>query len=244
LRLNGWQKYLTRMQFDSLEQGILRKRYQRFLADIELASGELITVHCPNTGAMTGCAEPGSRVWLSRSESKTRKYPHTWELVQTSMGMACIRSVAANKVVGEAFEAGQVSEFKAYPSVRAEVKYGQGSRADFLLEGEPGRVFVEVKSVTLHRNGSVGAFPDAVSARGRKHLQALQAVVDTNTRAVMLFCVFHMGIDSVCVAGDIDPAYRQALLEAQAGGVEIMAWKSDVSPVGIVLSHPVPFSVD
>lgn len=232
------------MQFDALEQGILRKRYKRFLADIELASGEVITVHCPNTGAMTGCAEPGSRVWLSRSESKTRKYPHTWELVQTATGMACIRSVAANKVVGEALEAGQIAEFKAYPCVRSEVKYGQGSRVDFLLEGEHDRVFIEVKSVTLNRKGSVGAFPDAVSTRGQKHLQELQAVVDANTRAVMLFCVFHTGIDSVCVAGDIDPVYRQALLEAQDGGVEIMAWKSDISPAGIVLSHPLPFTVD
>ena len=232
------------MKFDTLQQGILRKRYKRFLADVELPSGEVITVHCPNTGAMTGCAEPGSRVWLSRSESKTRKYPHTWELVETSTGMACIRSVAANQVVAEALEAGEIDDFKTYPSVRAEVKYGQGSRADFLLEGENGRVFIEVKSVTLNRSGGIGAFPDAVSTRGRKHLQDLQASVDANTRAVMFFCVFHMGIDSVCVAGDIDPAYRQALLEALEAGVEIMAWKSDISPAGIVLSHPVPFSVD
>lgn len=232
------------MKFDGLEQGILRRRYKRFLADIELPSGEVITAHCPNTGAMTGCAEPGSRVWFSRSESKTRKYPHTWELVETSNGIACIRSVAANQVVGEALEAGKIIDFAAYPHKRAEVKYGQGSRADFWLKGERGEVFIEVKSVTLNRDSNTGVFPDAVSTRGQKHLQELHGVVGADTRAVMLFCVFHMGIDSVSIAGDIDPAYRRALLAARDGGVEIMAWKSDVSPAGIMLSHAVPFSVD
>lgn len=232
------------MNFPELQEGILLRRYKRFLADIELPDGETITVHCPNTGAMTGCAVPGSRVWLSRSDSKTRKYPHTWELVETEAGMACIRSVLANQVVGEALASDQIPGFEDYPTVRPEVKYGEGSRADFLLEGDTGRVFIEVKSVTLWRDGALGAFPDAVSERGRKHLRELQAVLDKQTRSVMLFCVFHSGIDSVCAAGDIDPAYREALLDAIEAGVEMLAWKADVSPVGVTLSHSLPFSVD
>lgn len=220
------------------------RRYKRFLADVELPGGERITVHCPNTGAMTGCAEPGCRVWLSRSDSKTRKYPHTWELVETSSGMACIRSVAANQVVREAFEAGRIPGFENFPRLHSEVKYGQGSRADLLLEGDTGRAFIEVKSVTLYRKSGVGAFPDAVSERGRKHLRELQAIKSEHTRAVMFFCVFHSGIESVCAAGDIDPAYRLALVEAIAAGVEVLAWKSDLSPTGIKLSHPLHFSVD
>lgn len=232
------------MNFQELQEGILLRRYKRFLADIELPSGETITVHCPNTGAMTGCAIPGSRVWLSRSDSKTRKYPHTWELVETETGMACIRSVLANQVVGEALASGQIPGFENYPTVRSEVKYGEGSRADFLLEGDADRVFIEVKSVTLSRDDAVGAFPDAVSERGRKHLRELQSVLDKQTRSIMFYCIFHAGIESVCAAGDIDPAYRQALLEAIEAGVEVLAWKANVSLAGVALSHSLPFSVD
>lgn len=193
---------------------------------------------------MTGCAVPGSRVWLSRSESKTRKYPHTWELVETRQGLACIRSVLANQVVKEALTAGLIPGFEDYPTVRSEVKYADNSRADFMLEGDARRLYIEVKSVTLCRDFGVGAFPDAASERGRKHLSALRDVLDSHTRSVMLFCVFHSGIESVCAAGDIDPAYREALLEAIAAGVEVLAWKAEVSTAGIVLSHSLPFSVD
>ena len=232
------------MDLGELTEARLLRRYKRFLADVELPGGEEITVHCPNTGAMTGCAEPGSRVWLSHSKVKTRKYPHTWELVETSSGMACIHSAKANKVVREAFELGLIRGFEAYPEIRSEVKYGENSRVDLLLEGEGGRVFVEVKSVTLARAGGWGVFPDAVSERGRKHLRELQAIRDDKTRAVMFFCALHEGIETVCSAGDIDPRYRQALIEAMAAGVEVLSWGANITPRAIELSQPLPFSVD
>ena len=232
------------MEFDNLIKGCLLRRYKRFLADVELPDGQIITAHCPNTGAMTGCAEPGSKVWLSTSTVKTRKYPHTWELVETVSGLACIHSAKANQVVREAFAAGLISGFEGYPDIRSEVKYGQASRADLLLQGPKGRVFVEVKSVTLCRPGGVGAFPDAVSERGRKHLRELQSVLDDETRAVLFFCVFHSGIDSVCAAGDIDPRYRDALAEAMAAGVQVLAWRADISTTGIELSRQLPFALD
>jgi sugar fermentation stimulation protein A len=232
------------MQFDGLIQGRLLRRYKRFLADVEMPGGQVITAHCPNTGAMTGCAEPGSRVWLSSSTVKTRKYPHTWELVETSRGMACIHSARANQVVREAFAARLVPGFEGYTGLSAEVKYGQGSRADLLLQGLPGRVFVEVKSVTLCRGDGRGAFPDAVSERGRKHLRELQAVLAPDTRALLFFCVFHEGIDAVSAAGDIDPAYRDALAGALAAGVEVLAWGTDISTAGIRLARVLPFSLD
>ena len=225
-------------------KGCLLRRYKRFLADVELPDGQIITAHCPNTGAMTGCAEPGSKVWLSTSTVKTRKYPHTWELVETVSGLACIHSAKANQVVREAFAAGLISGFEGYPDIRSEVKYGQGSRADLLLQGPEGRVFVEVKSVTLCRPGGVGAFPDAVSERGRKHLRELQSVLDNETEAVLFFCVFHSGINSVCAAGDIDPRYREALAEAMAAGVQVLAWRADISTTGIELSRQLPFALD
>ena len=232
------------MQFEGLIEGRLLRRYKRFLADVELPGGEQITVHCPNTGAMTGCAEPGNRVWLSTSDSKTRKYPQTWELVQTPTGMACVHSARANQVVREAFAAGSIAGFEDFPDIRSEVKYGQGSRADLLLQGASGRVFVEVKSVTLCLDGGQGVFPDAVSERGRKHLQELQAILDANTRAVLFFCVFHQGIDRVSAAGEIDPRYRDALEQAMAAGVEVLAWRATIAPGGIELQQALPFTLD
>jgi len=233
------------MHFDKLQEGRLVRRYQRFLADVELPGGEVITVHCPNTGAMTGCAEPGSAVWLSHSDSKTRKYPYTWELVETTAGIACVHSAAANPVVREAFEAGLVPGFDHYPDIRSEVKYGEGSRIDLVLSGAAGRVFVEVKSVTLCRAGGIGVFPDAVSDRGRKHLEELARIAgERRSRAVMFFCAFHTGIEHVSVAGDIDPRYRAALIDARAAGVEVLAWRSRVDPNGLELTRPVPFTID
>ena len=232
------------MQFEGLVRGRLLRRYKRFLADVEMPGGEVITVHCPNTGAMTGCAQPGAPVWLSHSPVKTRKYPHTWELVETASGLACIHSARANQVVREAFEAGRIAGFEGYGEVHTEVKYGQGSRADLLLRGAPGRVYVEVKSVTLCRAGGQGAFPDAVSERGRKHLRELQSVLAGDTRALLFFCVFHTGIRAVCAAGDIDPRYRDALAEAMAAGIEVRAWAADIDTAGISLAGELPFSLD
>jgi len=232
------------VNFDNLVTGTLQRRYQRFLADVQLEDGRVITAHCPNTGAMTGCAEPGARVWLSTSKVKTRKYPHTWELVETPGGMACVHSALANRVSREAFAGGQVPGFESYGDIRNEVKYGQGSRADLLLEGPGGRVFVEVKSVTLCRDGGQGVFPDAVSERGRKHLRELQSVLGGDTRALLFFCVFHNSINRVSAAGDIDPAYREALAEAMATGVEVLAWRSAVTSRGITPAGALPFTLD
>lgn len=233
------------MQFKPLVSGRLLRRYQRFLADVELPGGEVITVHCPNTGAMTGCMPEGAPVWLSHSTAATRKYPYTWELVDTGRGLACIHSALANKVVREGFERGGVPGFEDWPQLRSEVKYGVNSRADLMLEGPGGRVFIEVKCVTLCRDeAGRGAFPDAVSERGRKHIRELQAVRDDATRALLLFCVFHTGVRRVSAAADIDPRYRDALAEAMDEGLEVMAVGTDISPREIKLAQPLPFSLD
>ena len=232
------------VNFEGLVEGTLVRRYKRFLADVELPGGEVITAHCPNTGAMTGCAEPGWRVWLSRSSSSRRKYPLTWELVETDKGMACIHSARANAVVREAFTAGLIPGFEESRDLRSEVKYGEGSRADLVLASDAGQVFVEIKSVTLCRENGIGVFPDAVSDRARRHVRELQAVRQETTRALLFFCVFHEGIRHVSAAGDIDPGYRQALSEAIAEGLEVYAWRASVSTGGIELSQPLPFTLD
>ena len=230
------------MDFDRpLIAATLLKRYKRFLADVRLEDGSLLTVHCPNTGAMTGCAEPERPVWLSVSDSKTRKYPHTWELVDTGQGMACIHSARANGVVAEAVEAGVIPALANYPELKREVKVAEGSRADLVLSGEGPRCIVEIKSVTLLQEAGVGVFPDAVSERARKHLAELQALVERGERAVIFFCVFHEGITEVRPARDIDPRYCQALESALDAGVEAMAWRAAISPEGIQLQCELPF---
>jgi sugar fermentation stimulation protein A len=232
------------MDFPSpLQRGTLLRRYKRFLADVQMDSGETLTAHCPNTGAMTGCAEPGRPVWLSRSDTKTRKYPHTWELVETVSGMACVHSARANKVVMEAIQEGRIEQLAGYPELRSEVKYGRGSRADLLLSDEERRCYVEVKSVTLCQEGGVGAFPDAVSTRAVKHLQELQTVVESGDRAVIFFCVFHTGIKQVRAAAEIDPDYARALAEALAAGVEAIAWGADIGLQQIRLQEALPVLV-
>tara|TARA_R110002110_G_scaffold362241_1_gene571971 strand:- start:27439 stop:28149 length:711 start_codon:yes stop_codon:yes gene_type:complete len=232
------------MELGTLTRGRLLRRYKRFLADVELDDGQVITAHCPNTGAMTGCAEPGFPVWLAHSESKTRKYPFTWELVETPKGLACIHSVKANKVVGEALAAQKIPGLEGCTEIRTEVKYGSGSRVDFVLAGCDERIFIEVKCVTLCREEGQGVFPDAVSDRGRKHLLELSSMLQPGTRAMLLFCVFHNGIQRVSAAGDIDPRYRDTLAQVMADGVEVIAWRARVSKHDIQLSGQLPFSLD
>lgn len=230
------------MKFDSLVRGVVHERYKRFLADVTLDSGETLTVHCPNTGAMTGCAEPGSVVWLSKSGDPKRKYAYTWELVETAEGLACIASAKANKVVAEALDHGLIADVADYDLVSKEVKYGDNSRADFMLESsiEGKKLYLEVKSVTLCTGDGLGQFPDAVSIRARKHLATLQNVIDSDVRAMLLYCVFHQGINRVAPALTIDPQYAKALNEAKAAGVEVVAYACDISTQGVVLRSPLP----
>ena len=147
-------------------------------------------------------------------------------------------------MVAEAFEAGVVPGFSPLDALRREVKYGAGSRADLVLVQGGSEIYVEVKSVTLCLESGQGVFPDAVSERGRKHLQELQTLSEAGTRAMMFFCVLHAGISRVSAAGDIDPRYRRALAEAMAAGVEVQAWRADISPRQLRLSEQLPFTLD
>ena len=229
------------VQFPPLVGGTLIRRYKRFLADVELADGSVITAHCPNTGAMTGCAEPGSRVWLSVSDNPKRKYRHGWELVESAGDLACIHSARANSLVVEAIENGVVGELQGYSSLRSEVKYGaENSRIDILLEADSGRCYVEVKSVTLLLDDGLGVFPDAVSARGRKHLRELMNMVEEGDRAVLCFAVLHTGIERVAPADLIDHRYGDTFREALAAGVEVLAYGVDIDIPTMKLKHPLP----
>ncbi|MCP1606886.1 DNA/RNA nuclease SfsA [Pseudomonas citronellolis] len=224
-----------------LEEARLLRRYKRFLADIETAGGEQLTIHCPNTGSMLNCMSEGCRVWFSRSDDPKRKLPGTWELSETPQGrLACVNTGRANRLVEEALLAGSVAELAGFAALRREVAYGmENSRADFRLEFAAGPVFVEVKSVTLGFDATpVAAFPDAVTIRGAKHLRELAALARQGIRAVLLYCVNLSGIDAVRPAEEIDPAYAAALREARDAGVEMLAYGADIDVSEIRLSRP------
>lgn len=221
------------MRFDPpLEEGRLLRRYKRFLADIETSSGELLTIHCPNTGSMLNCMSEGCRVWFSRSNDPKRKLPGTWELGETPHGrLACLNTGRANRLVEEALQAGVIEELSGFTSLKREVRYGEeNSRADFRLDYSSGAVFVEVKSVTLgFADSTTAAFPDAVTARGAKHLRELAALARQGMRAVLVYCVNLNGIEAVRAAEEIDPAYAAGLREARAAGVEVLAYGAEIT---------------
>ncbi len=235
------------MDFEQeLEQGYLIKRYKRFLADVCLPNGDEITIHCPNTGSMKNCCPDGAPVWFSTSDNPKRKYPNTWEIVQSPEGhKIAINSAQANKIVVEALNAGGVSELTGFSELKTEVKYGEeGSRIDILLSDENNVLtYIEVKSLTLLEDDGRGYFPDAVSARGQKHLRELMHMVELGHRAVLLFCVQHTGIQSVSPAWHIDPEYSELVEQAIEAGVEVLAYGCSIDSRAITLNQALPFSV-
>ncbi len=229
------------MKFEApLTEGRLLRRYQRFLADVETADGRVVA-HCPNTGSLLGCQTPGSRVWLSRSPNPARKLAYTWELVEAEGELVGIHTGRSNRLVEEALAAGVVGELEGYRLERREVRYeGSSSRADFLLSGKAGLVYVEVKNVTAAVSGGIALFPDAVSSRGTRHLQEMMQAVRRGHRAVLVFCVQRSDVAEVHPADAIDPTYGRTLREALAAGVEAVAYRARVSPEEIVLVEPIP----
>ena len=224
-----------------LEEGRLIRRYKRFLADIETATGELLTIHCPNTGSMFNCMVEGGSVWFSRSNDPKRKLPGTWEIAETPQGrLACVNTARANQLVEEALNAGVITELNGFTALKREVPYGQEkSRIDFRLDYPGGAAYVEVKSVTLGFDGtSIAAFPDAVTQRGAKHLRELAHLARSGVRAVQLYCVNLSGIDGVRPAEEIDAGYAVALREAKAAGVEVLAYGVQVSAQQICIDRP------
>lgn len=238
-----------------LESATLIKRYKRFLTDIKLPDGSERTIHCANTGAMTGCATPGNTVWYSTSDNAKRKYPNSWEISETDKGhRICVNTARANQLAVEAIENGTIVELLGYNALRTEVKYGsENSRIDILLEdNEKPPCYIEVKSVTLldeqlmstkqeTSTEGQGFFPDAVTTRGQKHLRELTEMVESGNRAVLLFTVLHSGIEKVSAAHHIDAKYSLLLKQAQDAGVEVLCYKAELSSTQIQLKQSVEF---
>lgn len=219
----------------ALSSGRLIRRYKRFLADIELADGTITTIHCPNTGSMRHCGEPGDRIWYSWSDNPKRKYPGTWELVENQQGqLICINTGRANALVAEAISEQCIPSLTGYHHMQREVTYGvERSRADLVLsEGPKPDAYIEVKSVTLLEEGQ-GFFPDAVTQRGQKHLRELIYMRQQGYRAVLIFALLHNGIQDVQAAAHIDADYAQLLTAAKQAGVEVIAVPFAISTTGI-----------
>jgi sugar fermentation stimulation protein A len=230
-----------------LLSGTLIRRYKRFLADVQLANGEIITIHCPNTGSMLHCNQPGSQVWFSDSNNPKRKYRHTWQMVASADGHKIgINTHLANLLVKEALAAGQINQLAGYSDIQTEVPYGQhNSRIDFLLTGlNLPPCYLEVKNVTLRLAPGICAFPDAVTARGSKHLTELMSIKAQGARAVLLFCVQHSDGQQVRPAASIDPHYSQLLSQAVQQGVEVIAYQARLSEQAIRLDQSIPVQLD
>jgi sugar fermentation stimulation protein A len=214
-----------------LVRGTLIQRYKRFLADVRFEDGHEETIHCPNPGSMLGLAEPGLTVWASHSSAKARKLPHTLELVETAgAALVSVNTMLPNRLVAEALREAAIPELSGYATARPEVKYGEASRVDFLLEG-PGRApcWVEVKGVTLARTPGLAEWPDCVSARATRHLAELVARTALGERAVVLFVTQRPDCNRFTPATDLDPAFSAALLRAKAAGVEVLVYGCAVS---------------
>ncbi len=212
----------------------LVRRYKRFLADVELSDGEVITVHCANPGSMLGLTEPGIRTWISDSQNPKRKLQYSLELVEVDGAMVGVNTNLPNRLALEAIEDGRIPELSGYTKLKTEVKYGNNSRIDILLESASGKqTFVEVKNVHFRRNPNVFEFPDSVTARGAKHLDEMANEVSAGNRAAMLYVVQRSDGDSFKLARDLDPNYAAAFDRAEKIGVEAYAIRCNVSADGI-----------
>lgn len=242
------------MAYPSLTPGVLQRRYKRFLADVALADGSLVVAHCPNTGSMRAVNVPGCRVWLAASDNPKRKLAWTWELIELPQpegghAFASVHTGRANGIVEAALREGVVAELAGFSELKREARV-EGARLDFRLSDDQGALtYVEVKQVTLREADGGGYFPDAVSERGRKHLEVLANLAAEGHRAVLLFCVAHTAIPSVAPAVHLDPRYAETLKRVAEAGVEVLAYGCEVVteagvPRGICLARRLPVHLD
>lgn len=230
------------LPWPDLIQGTLVKRYKRFLADVRLSDNRVVTAHCPNSGSMKACAEPGAPVYLSSHDNPKRKLKYTWEIIEMPTSLVGVNTLVPNRLVKASIEAGAIKELKGYDTVKAEVNTGHGSRIDLLLtaEGKKPSCFVEIKNCTMVTDG-LAAFPDAVTTRGLKHLVELQRLVREGYRSVIFYLVQRMDARLFRPADKIDPAYGAELRRAKKNKVGILVYDVVLDLEKIVIGSRVPY---
>jgi sugar fermentation stimulation protein A len=231
-----------------LLRGTLIQRYKRFLADVRLDDGTQVTATCPNTGSMMGLKDPGQIVWLSTSDSPTRKYKHTWELAEQDLGkgpaLVGVNTSHPNSIVAEAIAGGKIEQLAGYATLERERKYGKNSRIDILLsDPQKPLTYVEIKNVHMSRRAGRAEFPDSVTERGAKHLAELSDMVREGHRAVMIFLIQRGDVTALSLARDVDPGYGAAFDRAAAGGVEMLALRCKPTTTGIAVDKMVPIKL-
>ncbi len=226
-----------------LLKGTLISRYKRFFADVELENGEIVTAHCPNTGSMKTCRDEGATVYLLHNPSPTRKLDYTWELTETEGGFILINTHRPNKIVENAILNKEIPELIGYSELRREVKYGEKSRIDLLLENHSSSpdCYVEIKNVTL-KNGDTANFPDSVTERGTKHLLELEAMATNGFRAVIFYLVNRPDVTAFNVAREIDPVYCTTFDKVIQNGVEVLIYQTSITTSQITIKGPLPFA--
>ena len=224
--------------------GILVQRYKRFMADVTLEDGTMITAHVANPGSMLGMSDPGMKVWLSPASNPKRKLKYSWELAVLDGALVNVNTGHPNKVGEEAILAGKIPELAGFASLNREVKYGENSRIDILLSNpdEARLCYVEIKSVTMKR-GNNAEFPDSVTARGTKHLEELGNMAEQGHQAVMLYLVQRQDCTTFSIAGDIDPTYSKALQTALSRGVEVLCYSCNITINEICVSKPLKIAI-
>jgi sugar fermentation stimulation protein A len=240
MHANRKSPHAVHILWPELIGGRLVKRYQRFLADVRLKNGRIVTAHCPNTGSMTGCCQPGRPVYLSRHDSPKRKLKYTWELIEMPETLVGVNTLIPNRLVALTAAAGQIRELRRYETLTREVKIGNHSRIDLMLSGGNRRpCYVEIKNCTLVQ-GATARFPDAVTDRGRKHLEELEKLAAGGKRSVIFFFIQRMDARRFRPADRIDPAYAETLRRVVQSGVEVLAYDVAIDLKGIRIRNKVP----
>jgi sugar fermentation stimulation protein A len=231
------------MTFDQiLKRAKLLRRYKRFLADVELADGTILTIHCPNSGSMRSCSDPGSPVCYSTSGNPNRKYPHTLEMVRSGATWIGVNTSRTNALVTEAIEQGRITQLGEFDAIRKEVKTSDGSRLDLMLEQGDRKIYIEVKNCSLVI-GEQALFPDAVTSRGTRHLLELARLVEHGHRGVIFYLVQRMDARVFSAAAEIDPLYASTLAEVASRGVEVLAYQAAVTPESIEVTAELPVNL-
>ena len=231
------------MQFTTkLNQATLIRRYKRFLADVKCSDGREITIHCPNSGSMRSCSEPGSPVCYSTSDNPKRKYPHTLEMVWVNGIWVGVNTMLTNHIVAAAFNNGTIDEFQTFDSLRQEVTTSDGNRLDLMLVKGNQEIYIEIKNCSLVED-DCARFPDAVTSRGTKHLKELIRLVGQGHTGVIFYLVQRVDADRFEPAAAIDPLYARTLAEAHSKGVMILVYQANVTPESIEIARPLPYDL-